>query len=131
MHVQSPQLSRLNNNRNFRTNQPALAMKPLTFSSRSRAFLLLVSILGFTVPNGVFLWFAFTQFSAISTTLTDPVALVFIVEAFVLMFLLAWLVHRSGARPGWLAFIVMSLIGSLAFSVPAWLWLASRETSSQ
>lgn len=55
-------------------------------------------------------------------------ALVLITEAFLLMFLFAWLIHHLKFRsPGWLAFIVMSHVGSMVFSVPAFLYLASRN----
>jgi len=51
------------------------------------------------------------------------VALVFIIEAFLLMFLFAWVIRYLGFRsPGWLAFIIMSLLGSMVFSVPAFLF---------
>ena len=100
------------------------------FTARARAGLLVLAVFGFIGPNGLFLWYVFTDFAAVQTAQADPVARLFMVEAAILMGLLAWLVHRSSARPGWLAFIFMSLIGSLAFSVPAWLWLASRNDSA-
>ncbi len=92
--------------------------------------LLLVSLVGFIVPNGVFLWAALTDADAIRAALSNPIAFAFFLEAVLLMGLFAWLIHRSGRRPGWLAFIVMSLAGSLAFSVPAWIWLNSRRSDA-
>ncbi len=100
-----------------------------SFSNRARSLLAVLAIFGALVPNGVFLWVAFTNPDALWATMADPVALVFIGEAFLLMFFFAWLIHRGGWRPGPVAFVVMSLLGSLAFSVPAWLWLASRPGS--
>ncbi len=105
-------------------------MRTLTLSSQTRSFLLLLAGLGIVVPNGVFLWCLFADFDLVLAALRNPVALVFIAEAFLVMGLLAWLARRSGRGPGAGAFIVMSLLGSLAFSVPAWLWLASREKPS-
>jgi len=100
-------------------------MKP--FTGTQEKSLLGLSSFGLLVPNGVFLYHAFSSRAELESALTNPVALVFIGEAFLLMFLLAWLIHRLGFRsPGWLAFLVMSLLGSMAFSVPAFLLLASR-----
>ena len=101
-------------------------MKPFTESQEK--LLLGLSIFGLSVPNGVFLYYAFTAPAVLQGAMANPVSLVFIVEAFVLMFLFAWLIHRQGIKsPGWFAFILMSLIGSMLFSVPACLYLASRK----
>ncbi|MCC6737741.1 MAG: hypothetical protein IT452_01740 [Planctomycetia bacterium] len=101
-------------------------MTPLT-ATQERT-LLALSILGLLVPNGVFLWVAFARPAALEAALRNPAAAVFIAEAFFLMFLAAWLVGRAGLRrPGPLAFVALSLAGSLAFSVPLTLWLASRD----
>lgn len=84
------------------------------------------------VPNGIFIWYALTPPVLVEAALRNPIALVFIAEAFFLMFLFAWLIGRLGLRrPGRLAFIAMSLIGSMAFSVPAALWLAGRSKRTE
>lgn len=102
-------------------------MKPIT-KTRENLFLGL-AIFGLIVPNGFFLYYALAAPAALHTALTNPIALVFITEAFLLMLLFSWLIHRWGLRsPGWLAFIVMSLVGSMAFSVPAFLYLTSRNS---
>lgn len=92
--------------------------------------LLLLSLVGLLAPNGAFLWTALTDASSIWTAITDPIASALFLEAILLTALFAWLIHRSGRRPGCLVFIVMSLLGSLAFSVPAWIWLNSRRSGS-
>jgi hypothetical protein len=106
----------------------SINMNPIRLSPVTRRILAGVAMFGLIVPNGLFLWVAFSDPAAITRALADPVARVFIGEAFLLMALLAWLIRLAGARPGWLAFVLYSLVGSLAFSVPAWLWLASRDT---
>ena len=54
--------------------------------------------------------------------------MLFITEAFLLMLFFAWLIRHLGFRsPGWLAFLIMSLVGSMVFSVPAFLYLVSRK----
>jgi hypothetical protein len=101
-------------------------MKP--FTETQEKLLLGLSIFGLIVPNGAFLYYAFAAQQTLQEAMANPVSLVFIIEAFVLMFLSAWLIHRQGIKsPGWLAFILMSLIGSMIFSVPACLYLASRK----
>lgn len=84
--------------------------------------------MGLVVPNGLFLYHSLVQPAALLAALSNPVALVFLAEAFLLMLVLAWLIHHLGFRsPGWLAFLIMSLAGSMAFSVPAFLYLVSRK----
>ena len=56
--------------------------------------------------------------------------MVFMGEAFLLLLLFAWLIKIRGlTRPGWLTFtpLVLSLLGSMAFSVPAFLLLHARK----
>lgn len=101
----------------------------LSFSQPQRTLLLVMAIFGLVVPNGAFVYLSITRWDLVVSAMTNPIALVFIVEAFALMFLFAWLIHRQGLKaPGWLAFIIMSLLGSMMFSVPACLWLWSRES---
>lgn len=100
----------------------------LPLSPGIRVVLAAVGITGLLGPNAWFLWKASTDFTAVQTTLADPIALVFVGEAFALMLLAAGLIHATGRRPGALAFLGMSLLGGLLFSVPAWLWLASRPS---
>ncbi len=103
-------------------------MKP--FTKTQEALLLALSIFGLLVPNGFFLYYSVVAPTALQAALSNPVALVFITEAFLLMFLFAWVIRRLGfVAPGWVAFIVMSLLGSMVFSVPAFLYLASRKSS--
>jgi hypothetical protein len=75
---------------------------------------------GFVVPNGLFLYHAATNFGAVRAALTNPISAVFLAEAMFLMLLFAWLLERLGVRrPDGVAFVAWSLLGSLAFSVPA------------
>lgn len=99
------------------------------FTQTQRTILLAIAIFGLVVPNGAFVYLSITSWDLVVAAMTNPIALVFIVEAFALMFFFAWLIHRQGLKaPGWLAFIIMSLVGSMMFSVPACLWLWSRNS---
>src|SRR3954471_24926150 len=98
-------------------------MKP--FTAIQEKLLLALAIFGLIVPNGFFLYYSLIAPASLHTALNNPVALVLIIEAFFLMFLFAWVIHRAGFRsPGWLAFIIMSLVGSMVFSIPAFLYVA-------
>lgn len=102
-------------------------MKPFYLTSREARVLAALAVFGLVVPNGVFLWYFVTSPGLLRAALVNPISLVFLFEAFFLMFLIAWLIRRAGGqRPSGLGFIVMSLAGSLAFSVPAVLCLALR-----
>ena len=101
-------------------------MKPLT-TTQDR-ILLAFAVFGLIVPNGFFLYYSLLAPASFYAALGNPVALVFITEAFSLMILFAWVIRHWGFRsPGWLAFIMMSLVGSMVFSVPAFLFPASRK----
>jgi hypothetical protein len=82
--------------------------------------------------NGVFLYYAFARPDLLADALANPISLVFILEASVLTAFGAWAVMRAGLRrPGWGAFVVLSVVGSLAFSVPAFvLWHLRARTSA-
>ena len=98
------------------------------FIPTQEKFLLGLAIFGLTVPNGFFLYHAIFNPDIMWAALANPIAMVFIAEAFLLMFLFAWFIHRRGFRsPGWLTFIIMSLVGSMVFSIPAFLYLVSRK----
>jgi Na+/citrate or Na+/malate symporter len=102
-------------------------MKPITLSPREATVLAALAGFGLLVPNGVFLWYFFARPETVRSAFANPVALVFIGEAFLLMFLFAWLLGRLGSRrPTRWSFVGLSLLGSLAFSVPLALWLNFR-----
>lgn len=92
-----------------------------------RKMLLFLSALGFAVPNGAFLYFAVSKPVLLLNALQNPIALVFILEAFFLMLLFAFWIYRFHLRsPNWVGFIILSLVGSLAFSVPFALYRYSQ-----
>lgn len=92
--------------------------RPVLTSGESK-FLLALAVFGLLVPNGIFIWHVFFGMDKIFAALSNPVSLVFILEAFALMFLGAWwLAKTGGKRPGAAGFVAWSLIAGLLFSVP-------------
>ena len=66
--------------------------------------------------NGVFLYATGADPRALQTALTNPISAAFIVEALLLMVVLAWLLPKWGvSRVSGKAFIVLCLAGGIAF----------------
>ena len=103
-------------------------MKPENLTNMETKALVTLAVLGALIPNGVFCYYLLTSPQTTKAALANPIALVFMAEAFILMFLFAWLLRKfSSKRPSSLVFIVMSLLGSMVFSVPATLCLLLRN----
>ena len=92
-----------------------------------RLALWIFSLIGLVGINGLFLYAVMsTPVSSLGVGI-NPAALAFIIEAFVLLGLLCFLIRVYELRnPGWVGFLVLSLVGSLAFSVPVSVLLWSR-----
>lgn len=105
----------------------SLAMR-LEFSLKERTWLWLIAIAGLTGPNGVFLFYALFRTDVLVSALQNPVGLVFIIDALVAMLILAFLFNKSKvSRLQWGWFIVLSLLGGLVFSIPAFLLLRPND----
>ena len=103
-------------------------MREIRLTLAEGRILIGLAVFGLLIPNGAFIYFFLTDPQVTRAAMTNPISLVFMFEAFVLMLLFAWLLHRAGVRrPSGLVFIVMSLIGSMVFSVPAALVLVFRD----
>ena len=88
-----------------------------TYSAQERFWLWTVAIVTGVGLNGV-------DPRALQTALTNPISAAFIVEALLLMVVLAWLLPKWGvSRVSGKAFIVLCLAGGVAFALPvALLW---------
>ena len=79
-----------------------------------------LALIGLLGPNGVFLYYAMARRSEFLTALSHPVTLAFLIEAFLVLGILAALLARRPLGPwGWRSFLVLSLVGGLGFSIPA------------
>lgn len=93
---------------------------------------LVISIIGFAVINLPFLYYAFIGRDVYTQAMGNGMALLFMSEAFLLMFFIAFLIAKMKMKkPGWEFFIAMSILGSLAFSIPFQLYLIARKNESK
>ena len=89
--------------------------------------LLLIALFGLFVPNGIFIYWLFTEFQSVNDFLQDWLALGFIIDAVMVMLMLAyWFAKNPLGKVDWYWFIVFSLIGGLGFSLPFYYWLNQR-----
>ena len=96
-------------------------------TSRQRAVLLAVAAFGLIIPNGMFFYYLFVQFSSVSEILNNLRALGFIIDDFMATGLISWwLAYNPIGRYSWKVFIVLSLIGGLGFSLPFFWYLNKR-----
>jgi len=99
-------------------------------SSRARVALVFVAVFGLLGPNGVFLYYLAFHWNETWAAVLHPAALVFVVDAFVAMGLVAVFVAKrpvGTGRFGWPAFVALSLVGGLAFSLPTFYLLNSPK----
>ena len=95
-------------------------------------FLLLIALFGLIVPNGIFLYWLFFDSYTFTDILQNKLAIAFIIDASMAMFLLAyWFAVKPIGKVRWYWFIVLSLIGGLGFSLPFYYWLNTNQISSK
>jgi hypothetical protein len=89
--------------------------------------LLAIALFGLVVPNGLFLRWLLTEYQTFADFWRDPLAVAFMIDAFMALGLLSWLFAvRPPGRVRWPWFVVLSLAGGLGFSIPFYLWLNHR-----
>jgi hypothetical protein len=94
--------------------------------------LLLIALFGLLVPNGIFVYWLFMEFNGISEVLQNKLALAFMIEAFLVMFLMAYYFSKNPlGNVKWYWFIVFSLIGGLGFGIPFYYWLNKRPVQAE
>ncbi len=90
-------------------------------------FLLVIALFGLIVPNGIFIYWLFTEFNSVAGIVGNKLAIAFIIDAFMAMFLLAyWFAVNPIGKIKWYWFIVLSIVGGLGFSFPFYWWLNKR-----
>ena len=89
--------------------------------------LLIIALFGLIVPNGMFIYWLFTEFNSAAEVVSNKLAIAFIIDVFMAMFLLAyWFAINPIGKIKWYWFIILSIIGGLGFSIPFYWWLNKR-----
>ena len=103
-------------------------MDKMKLNKSHRILLWDASGFGLLVINGVFLYFVIFKPELVGEAMGNLYSLVFMLEAFILLPLLCFLISIYKLRsPNWVGFLVLSLLGSLAFSIPFSVLLWTRE----
>lgn len=91
-------------------------------------WLLVVALLGNLIPGGIFLYWLANDYSTLAAALSDKLALAFFIDLVISTFILGYLFARKPVGPvKWPWFIALSFLGTLAFSIPLFLWLNWRR----
>jgi hypothetical protein len=91
----------------------------IEYTPKERFWLIALGAFGFLVLNTVFGYALVFQPESLVAAFTNPVALVFIVEAFLLLGVFSYLMRKWGVlqlRWGW--FVFLALLGSMIFALP-------------
>lgn len=98
------------------------------YARAERISLWTLAAVGLLGVNGVFVWSLLHRPNALGEALANPLAAAFVVEALLLVAVLAWIFRRHRlTRLGWGWFVLLSLVGSLAFAIPVALLYPPRE----
>ena len=91
--------------------------------------LLVVALFGLLVPNGFFLYWLVNEFQGIRPIVANHLAMGFILDAFMAMIVLAVYFARRPIGPvRWPAFVLLSILGGLGFSLPFYWWMNTHRS---
>jgi len=94
---------------------------------RRNMWLVFLAIIGLLAPGGLFLSWLLNDYSSLSAALSDRMALAFFLDLLISTFLLSYLFARKPLGPvKWHWFLALSLLGTLAFGIPLFIWLNWR-----
>lgn len=90
--------------------------------------LLAIALFGLVVPNGLFIYWLLYEYDGVINVARNKLAIAFILDAFLVMSLLAYYFARNPVGPvKWYWFIMLSILGGLGFSIPLYWWLNKIE----
>ena len=99
----------------------------MKLNRQHRAVLWFVATIGLLGINGVFLYTVLFRPELVREAFANLYSVVFIIEAFILLPLLCFLIAVAKLKsPNWCGFLILSLLGSLAFSIPFSILLWTR-----
>ena len=89
--------------------------------------LVLLAVAGLLAPGGLFLSWLLNDYTSLSAAVADRMAVAFFVDLLMSTFLLAYFFAKRPLGPvKWPWFVALSLLGTLAFSIPLYIWLNWR-----
>ena len=90
-------------------------------------WLLVLAIIGNIVPGGLFFYWLAHDYTSLAAAFSDRLALAFFTDLLLSTFFLAYLFALKPLdRIKWYWFVALSLLGTLAFSIPLFVWLNWR-----
>ena len=90
-------------------------------------WLLIFAVIGLVAPGGLFLYWAFHDYTTLRAVLQDRLALTLIVDVLLTTGVLAaYFAKHPPGRLRWPWFVVLSLLGTLAFGLAFYWWLSKR-----
>jgi len=100
----------------------------VVYSARERFWLWTLAAFGLVVVNGMFLYAIATQPESLADAVSNPLSAAFMLETLLLLGVLSYLLERWRViHVGRAWFVVLALLGSLAFAIPvALLWNGHR-----
>jgi hypothetical protein len=100
----------------------------MNLTASQKIILWCVAAIGLFGINGLFLYSMAARPGEMKEIQTNLYALGFMLEAFILLPLFCYLISIAKLKsPGWIIFMVLSLLGSLAFSIPFSILMWSRN----
>ena len=105
--------------------------REVEYTPRERLLLWVLAAFAFLILNGAFAY-GILRPAVLEEALTNPLAAAFVGEALVLVGVMAYLLAKWGvSRLPWWWFVILSLLGSMAFALPvALLWPRRSGRSS-
>ena len=90
-------------------------------------WILVVAIIGNVVPSGLFLYSLVHDYPSLLAALSDRLALALLIDLLMSTFFLAYLFAiKPLGKVRWYWLVVFALLGTLAFSIPLFVWLNWR-----
>jgi hypothetical protein len=95
---------------------------------KQNRILVTVAVLGLLVPNNLFLYASFHDTHGCGGVAQNLLAFAFMLDAFLAMAVLAYFFAVRPVGPvKWYWFVLFSVLGGMAFSIPLYWWLNVRR----
>jgi hypothetical protein len=104
----------------------------MKLSAWQKVILWCVAAIGLFGINGLFVYSMAVRPWEMKGIQTNLCALAFMLEAFLLLPLFCYLIAIAKLKsPGWITFLILSLLGSLAFSIPFSILMWNRNAEKK